>query len=225
MYQKTPIYGKDYMPGTTGFSMYDASALSKGISWLQSFEEAVSFIEEIREQTYSPRFEQTHLKQAPSHVFKVVDKLSGIESEEKGVEYFDLQERINDPHLRIVFREPQRLNIKAITQMLYYAGQLEKKEKPYDYTGLVGSIIRIFSPLNKIFPIINRLPNPLSIGGLYCSAFDADTLKHTDEYRKEKIFKKFHVTRIDPMIHWYMFPWKPLKMRNEIQEMEGFYAL
>ena len=73
MFQKKPIYGKDYAPGFTGFSMYDASGLSTGISWLEKIEEAVSFIEEIRKQTYSPRFEDTPLKQAPSHVFKVID--------------------------------------------------------------------------------------------------------------------------------------------------------
>ena len=212
MFQKQPIYGKDYSPGFSAFTMYDASGLSDGISWIQKIEEAVSFITEVRKQTYSPRFEQTELKQAPSHVFKVIDKETGIESAEKGVEYFDLQARIYDPHLRIVFREPERLNGMAAEQMFAYGAKLEAKEKPYDYTGLVGAVIRIFSPLNKIFPIINRLPNPLSLGGLYCSAFDADCNKHTDEYRKEEIFKKFHVTRIDPMIWWYCFPWKPLKI-------------
>lgn len=212
MFQKQPIYGKDYGPGFSAFTMYDDSGLSDGISWIQKIEEAISFIDEVRKQTYSPRFEQTDLQQAPSHVFKVRDKETGIESAEQGVEYFDLQARINDPHLRIVFREPQRLNGMAAEQMFAYGAKLEAKEKPYDYTGLVGAAIRIFSPLNKIFPIINRLPNPLSIGGLYCSAFDADCTKHTDEYRKEDIFKKFHVTRIDPMIWWYCFPWRELKI-------------
>jgi len=212
MYQVKPVYNKDYAPGFTGFSMHDSAGLSKGISWLQSIEEAVSFIEEIRKQTYSPRFSETELKQPPSHVFKVINKTKGVESAEEGVEYFDLQERINDPHLRIVFREPQRLNVKAINQMFNYAEILENREKPYDYTGLVGAAIRILSPLNKILPFLNKLPNPLSFNGLYCSAFDADCNKHTDEYMKEKIYKRYHVTRIDPVIWWFMFPWKPLKI-------------
>lgn len=212
MFQRQPIYGKDYGPGFSAFTMYDASGLSKGISWIQKIEEAISFIEEVRKQTYSPRFEETELKQAPSHVFKVIDKETGIESAEKGVEYFDLQARINDPHLRIVFREPERLNGMAVEQMFAYAAKLEKEEKPYDYTGLVGAALRILSPLNKIFPIINRLPNPLSIGGLYCSAFVAGCLRATDEYKNEKIFRRYHITRIDPMILWYLFCWKKLRL-------------
>lgn len=212
MYQVKPIYGKHYAPGYTGFSMHDSAGLSKGISWFQKIEEVVSFVEEIRKQIYSPRFEDTLLKQPPSHVFKVIDEFSGIESSDKGVEYFNLQERIDDPHLRIVFREPQRLDDTATRQMFRYAAKLEREEKPYDYTGLVGAAIRILSPLNKILPILNKLPNPLSFNGLYCSAFDADCNKHTDQYRREKIYRQYHVTRIDPVIWWYLFPWKPLKI-------------
>ena len=211
MKQIQPVYGKHYAPGFSAFSLHDASALSTGISWLEKIEEVTSFIQEIQKHTFSPHFSETGLEHAPSHVFKVVDEKTGIESAEKGVEYFDLQERINDPHLRIVFREPQRLNDLAVRQMLEYGAKLEGQEKPYDYSGLLGAAIRILSPLNKLFPVLNKLPNPLSIGGLYCSAFVADCLKHTDEYRNEKIFKQFHVTRISPVLLWYCFPWKELK--------------
>lgn len=207
-----PVYGRHYAPGYSGFSYYDASGLSAGISWMGSLEEAISFIEEIRKNIYSPDFKDTDLKRPPSHVFKVVDKDTGIESAGKGVEYFDLQKRIADRHLRIVFREPQRLNDHAVYQMLKRGAELEKMEKPYDHTGILGAAIRIVSPLNKLFPVINRLPNPLSIYGLYCSAADADMNKHVDEYRPEKIFKKYHITRIDPVLWWYCFCWKPLKI-------------
>ena len=209
-----PIYGQDYAPGFSGFSYYEDNILSSGISWMETIEEAQLFLLKLNE-SYSPKFDKTPLGRPASHGFRVVNKTTLIESSVNGVEYsHDLQERINDPRLRLVFREPRRLNELAISQMLAYGAKLEGQEKPYDYTGLLGAALRIISPLSKLFPIFNRLPNPLSLNGLYCTAFDADCSRHSEEYRDEKIFQDYHVTRIDPVIWWYNFPWKPLRFED-----------
>jgi len=210
MMQFMPVYGKHYGPGYSGFSYYDGTIISPGISWLESVEEAQMFLFKLIE-GYSPKFSDTYLGRPASHSFKVVDETTLIESSGHGVEYsHDLQDRIADPRLRLIFRKPQRLNPIAVEQMLKYAAEMEKEEQPYDYTGLVGAGLKIISPFNKIIPALNLLPNPLSFGGKYCTAFDADCSKHTDEYKNERIFRLNHVTRITPVVYWHNFPWKPL---------------
>lgn len=215
--QIEPEYMVDYEPGFTGFSVYDDSGLSAGISWFQKIEELQIFLEmsglDIPPGTV--KFSESPLERCASHVFMVVDKERGLESAEKGVEFFDLQQRIADPNYKIVFRKPQRLSVNSAGQMLNRGLYLEKIEEPYGYTDLVGKLIGMIDPLNKIpfwpFTLINKLPVLFNVGGMYCSAFDADCKKHTTEYENEEIFKKYHVTRVSPVLWWYGFCWVPFK--------------
>jgi len=204
-----PVYMQDYAPGFSMFTTYSGNVLSEGISWLEHIQEAVVFIQRLA--INAEKFSDSALGKPASHVLMVVDEYTGIESSDKGVEFCELAKFFDNPRVQVVCREPQGLDEQAVRQMLDYAIKLEGKEQPYDYTGLLGALIRFISPVNKLLPMFNRLPNPLSIGGLYCSAFDADCKKHTDRYSSTDIFKKYHVTRIDPVLWWYLFPWKPLR--------------
>lgn len=188
-----PIYGEHYGPGYTGFSRpNDGSFLSKGIIWFQERDEPCDFV--------------------ASHVFLVVDKEKGIESAEKGVEYLDLQQRINDPSLDIVFRKPEGLDEIAIAQMFEKAREYEKAEKPYDYTGLFGWVLRSTLKMDRIIKPLRKLPVPLNFfGGLFCSAFVSACLRSTDKYRDWPLFREWHVTRISPAMLWNSGPWTALR--------------
>lgn len=192
-----PIYGEHYEAGYVGFSRpHKGSFLSKGIIWFQSMDEKCDFI--------------------ASHVFFVVDKEKGIESAEKGVEYLDLQQRIDDPSLDIVFRKPNEIDEIAIAQMFEKAGIYEKSEWSYDYTGLLGWVVRSMLRLDRVIKPLRRLPVPLNFfGGLFCSAFVSACLKATDKYKDWPLFREWHVTRISPAMLWNRGPWSPLTIKPD----------
>ena len=190
-----PVWGKHIYRGYVGFSNCVGNLISEGITWFENLEESMKYGADL-------------LDGGISHVFFVWDENWGIESAEKGVQFFALRARIADPDLRIVFRAPEKMDATYLHQLLTAARS--KEGKPYDYTGLVGYILKVISPLHHIFPWLNKLPIPLNLGGEFCSAYVSDCQKATDLYRGLMLFRDYHVTRISPNMLWNRFPWKPL---------------
>ncbi|MBI5075615.1 MAG: hypothetical protein HZB62_10690 [Nitrospirae bacterium] len=191
MKQVAPIYGKDYGPGFAMFSKSDSNLLSNGISWFGSLQEAASF--------------------SASHVLLVVDHRMGIEAAAQGIKFCRIDERIEDPGLQIVFREPVDLTRKAAGQAIDYA--ISQIGRAYDYTGLaLGFPLMIASGLSKWISPLRKLPVPFHLpGSRVCSAAVADDYKHTDQYRDAQLLREWHVSRITPIMLWNSFPFKPFR--------------
>lgn len=191
----TPEYGIHYKAGYVGFSRpNNGSFLSKGIIWFQRQDEPCDFI--------------------ASHVFLVFDEHTGIESAEKGVEFFRLKNRINDPALDIVFRKPEALSFPDTMRILIEARRMEKAEVPYDYTGLIGWVLRSTLRLDRFITPLRKLPVPLRFGvrAMFCSAFVSTCLKAARRYCNIPLFREWHPTRISPAMLWNHGPWTPLKI-------------
>ncbi len=194
MKQVSPVYSKDFAPGFAMFSKRDSNLLSNGISWFQNIQEAATF--------------------TASHVLLVVNHQLGIEAAENGIQYCRIDQRIEDPGLQIVFREPVDLSIKAAGQAIDYA--ISQIGRPYDYTGLsLGFPLMIASGLSKWIKPLRKLPVPFHLpGSRVCSAAVADDYKHTDQYRDAELLKQWHVSRISPVALWNDFPFKPLRFEE-----------
>lgn len=203
MKQVTPVWGQDYDRGFVGFSNCPGNILSKGITWFENLEESMKYGADL-------------LDGGISHVFLVWSEEWGIESAEDGVKFFPLKARIDNPNLRIVFREPAKMGQMYLHQLLTAARAEEGR--PYDYTGLVGYIFKVISPLHHIIPALNKLPVPLHVAGQFCSAYVSYCEKATDLYKDLQLFKDYHVTRISPNLLWNWFPWKPLRYDKERKE-------
>lgn len=204
-YQLQPIYGEHFGPGYIGFTN-STSAISEGITWFSSAEEAIAFEEDLPKE----------FEEGASHTFVAVSKMFGIESSVGGVKTFPLSKYIDDPHVQLVFRKPLVLDEIVIAELIARMVWLEQQKTPYDYTGLVGYVLKILSPLDNLLPFINKLPAPLHWpGGLFCSAAVSDGFKHTQEYADLPLFRKFHVSRISPNMFWNRFPWKPLRLTED----------
>lgn len=195
MKQITPEWGKHFDLGFIGFSNR-TSVLSKGITWFEGIEEQLAYGEEL-------------LGSGASHVFIVMTRVFGMEASKDGIAIFNLQKRIDDPNIKLVFREPEGMNDLYVGQLLDNAKALEGDR--YDYGRLFGYVINILSPLHHIFPALKKLPVPVSTGGLFCSAFVVECMKNTDLFRGFPLFKEYHPTRISPNLLWNHGPWKPLK--------------
>lgn len=207
MKQVNPVWGQDYDRGFVGFSNCTSNLISKGITWFENLEESMNYGKDL-------------LDGGISHVFFVWDKNYGIESAKDGVQFFNLQARIADPTLRVVFREPEVPHIfwiEYLAQLLKHAQSMEGT--PYDYSGLVGYILKVISPLHHIIPAINKLPVPLNLGGEFCSAYVADCQKHTEIFQSIQLFREYHVTRISPNMLWNRFPWKLLRFDKTKEEV------
>lgn len=189
-----PIYGKHYNPGYVMFNR-SGGFLSEGIVWFESLGESESFIS--------------------NHVALVIDAYRGIESGERGVEYFALSKYFDDPNVEVVIREPLGLNVKDIQEVLTFAKSQELEEVPYDYTGILGLALGLATRVSDHIKWIRKLPPFMHWpGARVCSAFVSDCFKHTEKYGKEKLFSEYHIARITPLLLWKCFPWKPLKLNS-----------
>lgn len=203
--QVNPIWGQDFDVGYVGFMNKPGNILSKGITWFENLEESMKYGEDL-------------LDGGVSHVFIVWDRDFGIESSDKGVQFFWLKDYIKKPNVRLVFREPEKIDQNYLHQLLNKAWSME--ETPYDYTGLLGYVVKVFSPLHHIIPGLNKLPVPLHLVGGFCSAFVSECEKSTDFYKDIELFQNYHVTRISPNMLWNRFPWKPLRFDKEREVMK-----
>jgi len=186
-----PVYGRDFAPGYTLF-IKNTRLISQGIEWFESLEEACDFI--------------------ASHVCLVVNENTGVECAEHGVQYTTLTDYFDNTNIQVVCREPEGLDGLTIGQVLDCAGKMYDNHTPYDYTGLVGFIGIIIIKLSGIFHFLRKLPVPLHIpGARVCSAFVGDCYKHTDKYKNTELFKNYNISRIDPVLLYNRFPWKPFR--------------
>lgn len=194
MKQVAPIYGKDYGPGFAMFSKRDSNLLSNGISWFQSAWEAATFY--------------------ASHVLLVVNHQIGIEAAAQGIQYCRIDQRIDDPGLQVVFREPVDLTKKAAGQAIDFG--VSRIGRAYDFTGLaLGFPLMIASGLSKWLKPLRKIPVPFHLpGSRVCSAAVADAYKHTDQYREVPLLKNWHVTRITPVMLWNDFEFKPFRFEE-----------
>jgi hypothetical protein len=190
----TPIYGKDFGPGYVGFSRRRKTGhiINDVIVWFGNLQEACDF--------------------SASHVFVVVNERMGIESAERGAEYFNLQKRLSNPDLEFVFREPSQLGWLTVREMLEEGARLEKKEVPYDYTGLIFGhpiaalgLARWFKPLRKM-PVLFHWP-----GSMVCSSLGARLLKATTVFKNFRLFREWNILRITPVILYNHGPFKPFR--------------
>lgn len=193
-----PIYGQDYGPGFIGFSRKRKSGniINDTIIWFDTLKESCDF--------------------AASHVFVVRDIFLGIEAAEKGVEYFNLEERLHDPELEFVFREPIDLSEITVDEMMMEGAALIKKNVPYDYTGLLFGhpiaalgLARWLKFLRKM-PVLFHWP-----GSLVCSNLGAILLKATTAFKNFKLFREWHISRITPVVLYNHGPFKPFRFDKE----------
>jgi hypothetical protein len=197
--QIKPQFGIHYKPGSIIFTKKDGSFLSEGIVWFLDQFDAAAFI--------------------ASHVLIVENENFGIEAAENGVKHTRLHPLFNDPAYSMVVRNPKGLNDymgdRLIDTALNYYG------RPYDYLALVaGFPMQLLTRLWKILPFMKKLPIPLHIPGAFvCSAYISQVLKDQDEFKNEKLFTEWHVSRITPtMLYREEALWQPF--RFEIGEYE-----
>jgi len=197
-----PVYGQDFAPGYSVFTVTDNSFISDGIVWFQNLDESAKYAEILNIKGFS-------------HVLMVVNEHLGIEAAEKGVQFCELENYFENPHCHVVCREPQGIDEQIFLEAYNYGLELKGKTM-YDFSGILGFAFTIISGLSNLIRPLRKLPIPLHIPGTrFCSAFVADCYKHTWLYKDIQLFKDYHVTRIHPHKLWNRFPYKPFRFDKQ----------
>ncbi|MBV6340168.1 hypothetical protein [Candidatus Magnetobacterium casense] len=194
MLQVKPIYGKDYKPGTILFTRDMKFPLSFGIAWFESQQEASDFY--------------------PSHVVIAVTQRQGVEAAEHGVRLCSLNKYFDHSSTMVVCKEPFELTTEAWKgEILPFA--FNNVGAMYAYSDLLLGfpLMVLFRAIAKgRFKFLNRWPLPLHLSGTYvCSTFAAHCLQQAAIYRDILLFRRYHYSRISPVMLYNHFPWKGLK--------------
>ena len=190
----------NYAPGWVMFEFQKGSVIS----------DIIAGIERVGTLDFKPGW-------VPSHTWLVLDETTGIEAATEGVARFPLSKYFDNPECQLMACRPAELSPVSLDQIRVVANKLTNEDLGYDYSGLVGDALEVFTFADQIIPDLKRIANPLHDGhDLFCSALVSTILEATQQYRGQELFRENTVSKISPLMLFTGFPWDKKQGRERL---------